>query len=175
MAVYNDITADRLVAGRLWTPALSFDLMSRDWSAICRPFSWYHVQTQGGSLSSSFVDGGWALIMEFPAFTIDESYDPGMELRLVFDFESLLDAGGYEYRFTEAGSGVTSNEVTVTSGWTTDTITMTWDVDATMPSGETTLQFQIKGNPANDIPGGDTMQMRRLDAENTAYFQVRIV
>lgn len=175
MALYNDIAASRLAAGRLWTPALSLDLMSRDWSNICRPWNYYMTTQTSGGLAV-WADMPPAIEMAWPTFEVDESFDPALEVRLLFSVEAaILTSGAYEIRFHENSAGVTTAEQTVTASWVTYNFEMNFGPAVNMPNGAVVIQCQRKGSAGNDIPGGEVLSLRWLSLEPTFYMQARIV
>ena len=175
MALYTDITADRLTAGRLWTPALSLDLMSRDWSNICRPWTYYLVEKTGGGLGT-WQDIAPAIEMAWPSFDVDASFDPDLEVRMMFSLEAKTNASGYyELRFNEAISGITTPSQVITGSW----VTYDWEFNFTpavnMPNSAVLVQCQRLGASGNDVPGGDTVSVRQIETDPTFYIQARIV
>lgn len=154
--MWRDVSTDRVSSGRLWLPALSLDLMSRDWSLHSHSFD-FHLEES--SAVGTGAGAAWATVAtlrsHFPAsWDYDATFDSQMKLRLTITIEAKLVGGGpAEMRL----DGSTDISDVFSTAYSYRTLTRTWiatDGDS-LPSGW--YEMPIEANITNT----ETFYVRR--------------
>lgn len=104
--IWKAIAASRYAAGVLWSPALSFDFMARDWASICVPGHIRLNESVGTSGDEVFHDLA-TVTFEIPHDMADDDTHSGLFVRLTVNATYNTNGGTVdegEVRFKTDGS-----------------------------------------------------------------------
>jgi hypothetical protein len=176
MALWNEPSATRLTAGRLWLPQLNLDLMARDWSVFATPCDFVYA-----NLDEDYVTfvGSWVTLdtvwVCYPDdWDADLSYETLLTLRMTFMLDWTRSAGpapDVEVRFLNG-----SNTAVVPDQIGTAPCTIIKRYTASnLPTGPTeeTIQVSIySGTPGGTVTVTGDRSMGDRGPDSLYYFEV---
>jgi hypothetical protein len=172
--LYNSIAATRYAQGRLWTPALSLDLMGNDWAVLGTPFGFISDQNSIGNPGT----GNWvaaldASVITFPSdYLLDDEYD-SLEVALALRWQGRKDTIGtpnLEYRFLADGNtSSVSDQISGTSYEWTSSMVATWPA-GTVPTGAITITHQVRFTATSPAKTAFSRRISTEDVPNCVFY-----